>query len=113
MTYESVLSPSYGPCYSLYTASQELGRSSLTGAGYGLSLVLDIQQGDYLQGGQTVGAGARVAVQHREDFPLLEEFGVDIPPGRLTSLALQVVNIRCGRNFSVLFRLTRTTEDDL
>ena len=37
--------------------------------------------------------GARVAVHTRETFPLLEEYGVDLAPGSLTSISMQMINI--------------------
>ena len=37
--------------------------------------------------------GARVSVQDRETYPLMEEYGVDLAPGTLTSLSLQMVKI--------------------
>ena len=37
--------------------------------------------------------GARVSVQDRETYPLMEEYGVGLAPGTLTSLSLQMVKI--------------------
>ena len=37
--------------------------------------------------------GARLSVRERAGLPLVDEYGVDLAPGALTSLALQVVNI--------------------
>ena len=34
-----------------------------------------------------------MSVQDRDSLPLVDEFGVDVAPGTLTSLSLQVVNI--------------------
>ena len=93
LDYELVMSPTHGNCFSLHTVSRALGRSSLTGSTYGLSLVVKVEQADYLRGGQTLAAGARVTVQHREAPPLIDEYGIDIAPTSLTSLALQLVNI--------------------
>ena len=39
----------FGNCYTLYTSSEVLGKSSLTGPEFGLSLVLNIQQSHYLR----------------------------------------------------------------
>ena len=93
MTYETSLSPKYGNCYTIFTENELLGRSSLTGADYGLSLVLNIQSDTYLRGGQSMAVGARVSVQDRNSLPLVEEFGLDMSPGALTSVSLQMVNI--------------------
>ena len=35
----------------MYTEDEDLGKSSMTGAAYGLSLVLNIEQDNYLRGG--------------------------------------------------------------
>ena len=35
----------------MYTEDEDLGKSSMTGAAYGLSLVLNIEQDSYLRGG--------------------------------------------------------------
>ena len=40
-----------GNCYTVYTEDKDLGKSSMTGAAYGLSLVLNIEQDTYLRGG--------------------------------------------------------------
>ena len=52
--YEHFLSPSHGNCYTLLTRRKVLGKSSLTGAAYGLSLVLNIEHDQYLKGGQSM-----------------------------------------------------------
>ena len=54
MDYESINSRNYGNCFNLFTMDEWLGKSSLTGSSYGLSLVLNIEQDDYLRGGQTL-----------------------------------------------------------
>ena len=60
-----------GITFTLNTLSQ--GKSSLTGPAFGLSLVLNIEQEDYLKGGQTLAAGARISVQDGDVEPLVEE----------------------------------------
>ena len=42
-----------GNCYTVYAEDEDLGKSSMTGAAYGLSLVLNIEQESYLRGGPT------------------------------------------------------------
>ena len=53
MTYSSFLTPKFGNCFTIYADQEMLGRSSMTGAAYGLSLVLNIEQETYLRGGAT------------------------------------------------------------
>ena len=53
MTYSSFLTPKFGNCFTIYAEQEMLGRSSMTGAAYGLSLVLNIEQETYLRGGAT------------------------------------------------------------
>ena len=52
--YHVILTPTHGNCYTLYSEDENAGKSSLTGSAYGLSLVLNIEQSDYLKGGQTL-----------------------------------------------------------
>ena len=53
MTYSSFLTPKFGNCFTIHAEQEMLGRSSMTGAAYGLSLVLNIEQETYLRGGAT------------------------------------------------------------
>ena len=53
MTYSRFLTPKFGNCFTIYAEQEMLGRSSMTGAAYGLSLVLNIEQETYLRGGAT------------------------------------------------------------
>ena len=53
MTYSRFLTPKFGNCFTIYAEEEMLGRSSMTGAAYGLSLVLNIEQETYLRGGAT------------------------------------------------------------
>lgn len=93
MDYDVIISPNFGNCYNIYMIDDSMGKSSLTGASYGLSLVLNIEQEDYLKGGQTLAAGARMSIQDKKNLPLMDEYGIDIAPHALTSISLQVVNI--------------------
>ena len=54
MDYDIIINPTLGNCYNIFVADESLGKSSLTGSSYGLSLVLNIAQSDYLKGGQTL-----------------------------------------------------------
>ena len=47
-----VTNPLYGNCFNIFAADESFGKSSLTGSSYGLVLELDVEQEDYLQGGQ-------------------------------------------------------------
>ena len=46
------MTPLYGNCFDIFAEDESFGKSSLTGASYGLVLELDVEQEDYLQGGQ-------------------------------------------------------------
>jgi len=91
--HEVVLNPVYGNCYNFYLVDPNIGQSSMSGASYGLSLDLNIEPDDYLKGGQTAAVGARVSVQERNAYPLVDEYGMDLGPGQLTSVSIQLVNI--------------------
>ena len=47
-----LMTPLYGNCFDIFAEDKSFGKSSLTGASYGLVLELDVEQEDYLQGGQ-------------------------------------------------------------
>jgi len=91
--HEVVLNPVYGNCYNFYLVDPSIGQSSMSGVSYGLSLELNIEPSDYLKGGQTTAMGARVSVQERNAYPLVDEYGIDLAPGQLTSISIQLVNI--------------------
>ena len=44
MDYEAVWSPIYGNCFDIFAADESFGKSSLTGASYGLSLELQVRR---------------------------------------------------------------------
>ena len=54
LDYHVIVTPTHGNCFTLYSEDESAGKSSLTGSTYGLSLVLNIEQSDYLRGGQTL-----------------------------------------------------------
>ena len=54
LDYEVIITPTHGNCYTLYSKHENFGKSSFTGGAYGLSLVLNVEQSDYLRGGQTL-----------------------------------------------------------
>ena len=54
MDYEHFLSPKFGNCYTIYARNELMGKSSLTGADYGLSFVLNIEHDAYLKGGMSM-----------------------------------------------------------
>jgi hypothetical protein len=45
----------------------------MSGSSSGLALELGPELADYLRGGQTLAAGARVSVQAREAYPLVTQ----------------------------------------
>jgi hypothetical protein len=81
MDYDVIINPNFGNCYNLYTIDDSIGKSSLTGASYGLSLVLNIEQKDYLKGGQTL-----VRRKPITDNQISNLFRIDPPPPHFLDL---------------------------
>ena len=79
---------SYGYCYSfnIDTTAEELTVSN-SGARYGLSLILDIQQEEYLP--VFGSAGVTVSVQPRGNPPNPAERGIFLPPGEEGAIELR------------------------
>ncbi|XP_067882626.1 amiloride-sensitive sodium channel subunit alpha-like [Heterodontus francisci] len=81
--------PIYGNCYTFNGInSTSPWHSSLPGKESGLSLLLKIQQKDYIPLLSTV-AGARVAVHEQNKAPFMEDGGFDIRPGVETSISMR------------------------
>ena len=87
----------YGNCFTFNTIYNEadpyggMRVTSLTGPTFGLSLVLNLEQINYMRGGQTKQAGARMVVHEPDLPPFLDEFGKDVHPATLTNIAVQEV----------------------
>ena len=93
-------SPTYGNCFTFnamdnYEKDPFAGKrvATLTGTTYGLTLVLNIDQGAYLKNGETKQAGARIAIHESKKTPLVDEFGLDILPNTLTNIGIQEIRI--------------------
>ena len=89
-------SPTYGNCFSFNSqlASDSLSGqrvSSLTGPSFGLSLILNVEQGHYMPNGLSEQAGAVVAVHDPGVVPLMDEYGHNLDVNSLTTLTLQEV----------------------
>ncbi len=91
--------PNYGNCFTfnseLNTGDQYAGKRicSMTGPQFGLEMVINIDQGNYMTGGQTQQAGARLTVQDTPFNPLPDEFGSNVMPNTQTAFSIQEVNI--------------------
>ncbi|KAM4698489.1 epithelial sodium channel subunit beta [Rhinophrynus dorsalis] len=81
----------YGNCYIFNwgQADQELMSSANPGADFGLKLVLDIEQHEYIPFLQTT-AGARLILHQQRSFPFLKDLGIYAMPGTETSISVLV-----------------------
>ena len=90
---------SYGNCFVFNTIENqyddEAGQrtSALTGPTYGLSLVLNLDQRNYMKGGQSKQAGARLTISAADTISLQDEMGMDLSPHTLTQVAIQATNV--------------------
>ena len=69
--------------------------TAVYGEYFGLSLVLDAQQWDYLYA-KSRGAGFRVLLRAPNEYPLVDVQGVRVTPGYVTSLAISATNVSDG-----------------
>ena len=99
---------SYGYCYSfnIDTTAEELTVSN-SGARYGLSLILDIQQEEYLP--VFGSAGVTVSVQPRGTPPNPVERGIFLPPGEEGAIELRAQIFDDSSTISKLY--TQTCRD--
>ena len=87
-----MMTATYGNCYSFnYEFNQHdkmkgKRQLSLTGPSYGLSLVLNLDQGNYMQKGYSKQAGARLVLSPTNGSILFDEAGMDVQPNRLVHL---------------------------
>ena len=87
-----VTSSTYGNCYTFnfeFNQNDAMGgkrQLSLTGPSFGLSLVLDLDQGNYMQKGYSKQAGARLVLSPSNGTILYDEVGMDVQPNRLVFL---------------------------
>ena len=92
-----ISSPGFGNCYTFNSRSNELDAlggyrvSSMTGPYFGLSIVLNIEQGQYQTDGETKQAGARISIHDSDNRAIMDEDGYDLMPNTLSSLAVQEV----------------------
>ncbi|XP_037076986.1 degenerin-like protein unc-105 [Pollicipes pollicipes] len=85
--FKKINTPTYGNCYVFNSnlsrnsaASDDLVHSSLTGANYGLTLVMHLEPQHYMQSTVAQTLGARVTIHGNDVFPLVDEAGMDIGP---------------------------------
>ena len=67
-------------------------KSTLFGEYYGLSIIIDSLQSEYLYG-KSRGAGFRVLLHDSNEYPLVDVRGVRLSPGFVTSLAIGLTDV--------------------
>ncbi|XP_075421751.1 epithelial sodium channel subunit beta [Ascaphus truei] len=84
-----IYNPNYGNCYIFNWGQegQDLLVSANPGADFGLKLVLDIEQEEYIPFLQT-SAAARLILHQQRSFPFLKDLGIYAMPGTETSIAV-------------------------
>ncbi|VDM58254.1 unnamed protein product [Angiostrongylus costaricensis] len=79
--------PEYGNCYTFnFNDSVEL-KNSRAGPMYGLRLLLDVHQDDYMP--TTEAAGVRIVVHEQDKEPFPDTFGYSAPTGFVSSFGLK------------------------
>ncbi|CAB3406765.1 unnamed protein product [Caenorhabditis bovis] len=85
------IDPEYGNCYTFnFNDSVEL-KNSRAGPMYGLRLLLDVHQNDYLP--TTEAAGVRIVVHEQDQEPFPDTFGYSAPTGSVSSFGLKTKEI--------------------
>jgi hypothetical protein len=85
-----------GYCYTFNSGNsgRPLLKSQGIGIRYGLSLVLNIEQDEYLDLPIALGsAGVRVAIHPQDQPPLPEDLSIAIPPGRNMFIGIRQKNV--------------------
>ncbi|XP_068237355.1 uncharacterized protein [Palaemon carinicauda] len=77
----------YGNCFTFN--SRAVFNTSYTGTSYSLSVVLDVMESTYLPRLLTEKAGARIVIHQTYTNPLLDDDGLDAPPGMVSSFAIR------------------------
>ena len=91
--------PNYGNCFIFNTALNDEdihgGQrvTSLTGPTFGLSMVLSLEQRNYMRQGQSKQAGARLVINSPDLNPLVDEEGMDLFPSTLTHASIQETSL--------------------
>uniref|UniRef100_A0A8C5R8J3 Amiloride-sensitive sodium channel subunit beta n=1 Tax=Leptobrachium leishanense TaxID=445787 RepID=A0A8C5R8J3_9ANUR len=93
--FTQIFDPDYGNCYIFNWGQegQDLLMAANPGADFGLKLVLDIDQDEYIPFVQTTAA-ARLILHQQRSFPFLKDLGIYAMPGTETSIAVLVDGIQ-------------------
>lgn len=84
------MDPEFGNCYTFnFNDSVEL-KNSRAGPMYGLRLLLNVNQSDYMP--TTEAAGVRLVVHEQDQEPFPDTFGYSAPTGFVSSFGLKTVN---------------------
>ncbi|XP_064609109.1 acid-sensing ion channel 4-B-like [Liolophura sinensis] len=68
--------------------------SKRTGNKYGLTVIANIQQDEYLVDSNTESAGLRVLLHGYNETPLVESRGFDVAPGKATKVSLDMMTVK-------------------
>ncbi|NXK84225.1 SCNNB protein, partial [Amazona guildingii] len=99
--FTQIYHPDHGNCYIFnWGMDEEALNSSNPGAEFGLKLILDISQQDYIPY-LSSAAGARLMLHQQKSFPFLKDQGIYAMPGTETSIGVLVDELeRMGYPYS-------------
>jgi acid-sensing ion channel 2 len=88
----------YGLCYSFNLVKDPGARLNVSGTGskYGLELVLNIEQYEYMAGPHD-SAGVRMLIHDQHEIPRVKDLASSIPSSMNAFLGIQVTKVRQGR----------------
>ncbi|PAV87514.1 hypothetical protein WR25_07188 [Diploscapter pachys] len=81
------LDPEYGNCYTFNFNDSVTKTNSRAGPVYGLRLLLDVHQDDYMP--TTEAAGVRLVIHEQDQEPFPDTFGYSAPTGFISSFGLK------------------------
>ena len=85
-----------GYCYTFNSGkrtNKQLLKSKGIGTGYGLFLILNIEQSEYLEWPMGLDAGVKVIIHSKDQSPVPGDTGIAIAPGRNTFIGIRERNV--------------------
>lgn len=79
--------------HSFIGSKKETYSSVILGPSYGLELILNVEQYEYMAGPSKT-AGIKVIIHNQTEVIAIEDRGIDVPPGFQASVGVQVIKVR-------------------
>ena len=99
--FTSFLNPLFTKCYTFNSAKngKPVLNASLAGLQTGLKLRLNIERESYIPNLIWPSVGIIILIHDQNSFPIVEEFGIAVPPGMSTTCAIRRRNVSARKRF--------------